>query len=92
MASQSYLPSQSRRMFKRIQVTKAANEIALREEAAWRAADPFEQAKSFLQRRGFHVFSASVAHPEMHGLNLVKVGGEFLSRDEVIAKAERLRR
>jgi hypothetical protein len=80
-----------RNMFAKIVATKVANDLALRVSAAHRESDPFELAKSYLQRRGFHVFSACVAHPEMHGLNLIKVGGEFLSRDEVIAKAERLR-
>lgn len=88
MASQSYLPSQSRQMFRRIKATKAANEIALREQAAWRDSDPFEQAKTYLRQRGYHVFAYSVIKPQS---TLTCVGTRKLDRDEVIAMAARIK-
>lgn len=88
MATQSYSSVQSARMFRRIRATKAANETALRVEAAWRFSDPLEQAKTFLRQRGFHVFAHSVVSP---GSKLTVVGSRQLDTAEVIAMAERIR-
>lgn len=90
MATQAFTSRmRPRDMFKKIIATKAANELALRTEAAHRESDPFELAKSYLQRRGFHVFAHSVIRPNS---DLICVGHARLTREEVIAKAERMRR
>jgi hypothetical protein len=83
-----YSRIQSREMFVKIQGTMAARAEEAREAAAFRQTDEFEQAKTFLRRRGFRVFSALVIGGRA---DLTVVGERYRTRAEVIELAARHR-
>jgi hypothetical protein len=74
----------ARIMFSKIKVTKAANEQLQRQVQQHRLSDPFEQAKTLLQRRGYAVFSQSLIEPRS---KLICVGLKLMTKDEMIAFA-----
>ena len=79
--------AQSREMFKRIQATKANNEMRRQHEDEHRRTDPLEVAKSVLQRMGYAVFACSVVKP---GDKRYAVGRLRLTVEEVIEYAAKV--
>jgi hypothetical protein len=77
----------SKATYAKIVATKAATKIIADQEARHRLHDPFEKAKTKLQRHGYHVFSHSLLEPRS---TLIVVGRRKMTRDELIALAASL--
>jgi hypothetical protein len=86
--SQPQSRATTRQMVRRIQETRLANQARKIADEEHRRTDPFEQAKSLLQRRGYHVFGAEILGGP---IGMIMVGRELLEPDQVIAKAERVK-
>ena len=84
--SRIYSKAKSRAMFAKIKQSKRANQEAAMAAQVRRTTDEFETAKLALQRRGIIVFGHAVQQP---GCDLIVVGQRLMTRDEVIAHAER---
>lgn len=81
-----YSKAKTRQMFERIEATKRANIESRIAEQVHRLSDEFEIARMTLQRRGHVVYALTVHQP---GSELFCVNQTAMSRDEVIAFAER---
>lgn len=82
-----YSSAQARQMFHRVRETREKNIQAERDAVTHRATDPFEIAKTFLNRRGFIVYSHSIIQPDS---KLIVVGRQLMSREEMIAMADQI--
>lgn len=75
-------------MMRRKNATILASAQAEQKRRELQTTDPFEQAKTYLQKQGYSVFAHALLEP---GSKLIVVGRKTMSRAEVIAYAAAMR-